>query len=250
MDNTANAVYLSRVSKVFGTSTVLNDINLSLTNGRRVALLGPNGAGKSTLLKTIVGLTRPNSGTVVTLGTNITEPSSKHAIKELRQKIGFVFQNHSLVPRTSALSNVVHGFMGAPGSWRAVSHSLAPEAWRVAAWQMLVELGLSNHILSKVNQLSGGQAQRVAIARAMVRSPQLLIADEPAASLDPIAGEEIMSLFSQLVQKRGTTLLFTTHNINHARTYADEIVALKNHKIHWFGSATDFDDAISRTLYI
>ena len=205
----------------------LRDISLDVREGETVALIGANGAGKSTLLRALVGQQRVSAGCVTTFGQRFeTLPSSRQA-QVIRRQIGFVFQSHALVSRLSALSNTVHGLLGLPGAWRAWHQALASDAIRVKALAALGSVGLGDRATSRVDQLSGGQAQRVAIARAVVREPRLLLADEPAASLDPAAGEAIMQAFVQLARECGMTLLFTTHDMEHALAYADRVVALR-----------------------
>jgi phosphonate transport system ATP-binding protein len=149
----------------------------------------------------------------------------------MRRQTGFVFQKHCLVRRRTALSNVIHGLFGEPGSWRAFAHSLAPLEWRNRAMQALADVDLDHKAMERADALSGGQQQRVAIARALVRRPRLLIADEPAASLDPVSGHNVMALFSDLCRTQGITLLYTSHDMDHAMDHADRIVALRGGKV-------------------
>tara|TARA_E500000081_G_scaffold150752_1_gene179801 strand:- start:992 stop:1792 length:801 start_codon:yes stop_codon:yes gene_type:complete len=243
------AINVSGISKRYGAKQILTDINIQISEGERVALIGPNGAGKSTLLKCLVGQEIFDHGEIATLGTSLRAKQPVALLKNLRRSVGFVFQTHSLVGRLSALSNVVHGFMGERGSWRASTHHLAPYSWRLKALRSLGDVQLQDFCEQRVDELSGGQAQRVAIARAMVRDPRLLIADEPSASLDPAAGEDIMKLFSDLSQKNQTTLLFTTHDIQHARSYSDRIIALQQGKVFWTGPSNLFDPDLSAALF-
>lgn len=220
-------ISLRGVAKTYpgGTSRVLHGIDLDVARSERLALIGPNGAGKSTLLKCMVGLLPTDEGEVGVMGMN---PRNPRDAGRMRKRTGFVFQRHCLVSRTSALSNVVNGLLGPTGSWRAVHQAVAPAQWRDRAMATLESVGLASKAGMRVDQLSGGQAQRVAIARALVSEPELLIADEPAASLDPAAGHDVMGLFAGLVKARGITLVFTTHDMDHAVQYADRIVALRN----------------------
>ncbi|NBT41685.1 MAG: ATP-binding cassette domain-containing protein [Alphaproteobacteria bacterium] len=243
------AVHVADFCKEYANKRILTDINVQILVGERVALIGPNGAGKSTLLKCIVGQENFGQGRIKTLGTSLSSKQSAVSLRNLRRSVGFVYQTHSLVGRLSALSNVIHGFMGDAGSWRASTHHLAPHAWRVKAIETLGNVHLREFAEQRVDKLSGGQAQRVAIARAMVRNPKLLIADEPAASLDPAAGEYIMQLFSDLSEKNNTTLLFTTHDIEHARSYAHRIIALQKGQIYWSGPSNEFDHDLSARLF-
>ncbi len=207
--------------------SVFAGVKLSISPDQRVALIGANGAGKSTLLKCLIGLLPSSQGEIMTLGESFSSTPSSAQLYRLRRQIGFVFQNHGLVGRQSVLTNVIHGKLGLPGSWRAWHHSLAQGNWREEAMQVLSEVKLSEKAKSRADELSGGQAQRVAIARALIRRPKLLIADEPAASLDPAVGRDIMKIFSDLAREHGITLVYTTHDMEHALNYSDRIIALK-----------------------
>lgn len=212
---------------------VLSNVSLSIDEGQTVALIGSNGAGKSTLLKCLVGLHPISGGSVSVLGETFRRSPSAAQRRLIRNQIGFVFQSHGLVKRLSALSNVVHGFLGAPGSWRSFVQNLAPQERRMAALEALDAVKLSDKAMARVDELSGGQAQRVAIARALVRKPRLFIADEPAASLDPAAGHDVMQQFVNLTRSKKITLIYTSHDMDHALRYADRVIALKAGKIHF-----------------
>jgi phosphonate transport system ATP-binding protein len=148
------------------------------------------------------------------------------ARRALRSRTGLVSQKHNLVPRLSVLSNVVHGLLGKASGPRYWSHALAPRPAREAAMHALDRVGLAHLALRRADGLSGGQSQRVAIARALVCAPRFLVADEPTASLDPSAGEEVMELFFRLARSEGVTVLFTSHNIDHALRYGDRVLGL------------------------
>lgn len=218
---------------------VLNGIDLEIRAGERVALIGANGSGKSTLLKSLIGLHPISGGTLTCFGRPLGARGGHADRLAMRRQTGFVFQKHCLVRRRTVLSNVIHGLFGEPGSWRAFSHSLAPPDWRARAMQALADVDLGQKALDRADALSGGQQQRVAIARALVRRPRLLIADEPAASLDPVSGHNVMELFTRLCRDQGITLLYTSHDMAHAMDHADRIVALKGGKIF-------FDRPVSR----
>ena len=220
------------IVKTYGNGfTALRGVDFSIRRGERVALIGPNGSGKSTLLKCLIGLLPISGGSAKALGQSLERGAGIRRRTSLRRQVGFVFQSHCLVRRRSALSNVVHGMFGERGSWRAFSQALAPSEWRERAMAALDEVGLAEKALSRADALSGGQQQRVAIARALVRKPRLIIADEPAASLDPVAGRDVMELFVRLARAHGATLLFTSHDMEHANAYADRIVGLEDGRI-------------------
>jgi phosphonate transport system ATP-binding protein len=210
---------------------ILKGIDLTIRRGERVALIGSNGCGKSTLLRCLIGLHEVTTGEVTALGETFTGVPAGAQKARLRRQTGFVFQKHCLVRRRSVLSNVIHGMMSEPGSWRAFSQVTAPEPWRRAALEALSWVNLVDKAAERADALSGGQQQRVAIARALVRRPALLIADEPAASLDPVSGQDVMALFARLCADHGITLLFTSHDMAHARSFADRIVALKSGRV-------------------
>ena len=228
---------------------VFSGVDIRIEAGERVALIGSNGAGKSTLLKCLIGHTPFCHGEVATLGEAFTRAPDARQLARMRQQIGFVFQSHGLVRRQSVLTNVVHGMLGLPGSWRAWHQSIATEEARESAMQALGQVRLSGKASSRADELSGGQAQRVAIARALVRKPRLLIADEPAASLDPIAGREVMELFSDLAREHRITLVFTTHDVAHAVDFSDRIVALKAGGVHFDLPTADVSDDMLRGVY-
>jgi phosphonate transport system ATP-binding protein len=210
---------------------ILDGVDLEIRAGERVALIGSNGSGKSTLLKSLIGLHPISGGTLHCFGDPVDARGSRKQRLAMRRQTGFVFQKHCLVRRRTVLSNVIHGLFGDAGSWRAFSHALAPVEWRARAMQALAEVDLADKALERADALSGGQQQRVAIARALVRRPRLLIADEPAASLDPVSGRNVMEAFTQLCRDHGITLLYTSHDMAHAVDYADRIVALKGGKV-------------------
>lgn len=222
---------------------ILDGISLTINEGETVALIGSNGAGKSTLLKCMVGLHENTEGIIRLMGDQFEKSATRQQQSKIRKQIGFVFQNHGLVKRLSAHSNVIHGFLGHPGSFRAFHQSLAPQEWREKAMQALEAVKLSHKAKDRADSLSGGQAQRVAIARALVREPRLLIADEPAASLDPASGHTVMQQFVDLARKNNITLIFTSHDMEHAVAYSDRVIALKGGKIHFDKASSDVSQA-------
>lgn len=210
---------------------ILDGVSLSVRAGEQVALIGANGCGKSTLLKCLIGLHPVTAGSVRTLDEQFSFEPTRAARAGIRRQTGFVFQKHCLVRRRSVLSNVIHGMLGSRGSWRGFSHTLAPAEWRERAFAALEEMNLADKAMQRVDTLSGGQQQRVAIARALMRRPKLVIADEPAASLDPASGRAVMQLFARRCRDYGITLLFTSHDMQDTREFADRIVALRSGKV-------------------
>lgn len=221
----------SGLCKRFGKAApVFSGVGFSIRQGDCVALVGANGTGKSTLLRCCLGLIAPDAGRVSLLGVAMADLGSA-ARRELRSRTGLVAQKHNLVPRLSVLSNVIHGLLGRHSGPRYWVQGLAPAGARAAAMTALEKVGLADLALRRADQLSGGQSQRVAIARALVCNPRFLVADEPCASLDPQAGEEVMALFMALVKREGVTVLFTSHNVQHALSFGDRILGLQGGRI-------------------
>lgn len=227
---------------------VLDDVDLQLARGEALALLGANGAGKSTLLRCCLRLVEPDQGRVELLGEPLTG-LSRGRLRRLRSRVGFVFQRHNLVPRLSALSNVLHGAQArgdGPLAWYAPT---APRRLREEALACLERVGLARFAGQRAASLSGGQSQRVAIARALMQRPELVVADEPVASLDPAAGEEVMALFVRLLREEGISLLFTSHNLRHALDHSDRLVALRGGRVELEATSASQDVERLRALY-
>lgn len=228
--NAFDDLRIAGLVRSFGARPVLRGVDLAVPRGQAVALLGSNGAGKSTLLRCCLRLIEPDAGEVGLLGEPVRALGGG-ALRRLRARVGFVFQRHNLVGRLSALSNVLHGAQARHADPRYWLQSLAPAAARAEAMHCLLRVGLADLAAQRADRLSGGQSQRVAIARALMQRPAMVMADEPVASLDPAAGEEVMALFVQLIREEGVTLIYTSHNLEHALAYADRVVALKDGRI-------------------
>ena len=213
------------LAKSFAGTSIFKDISFGLSRGEAVAILGDNGAGKSTLIRCLMGLIPADTGAIDVLGTDVRAASAA-GLRTMRAQIGLVSQKHNLVPRLSVLSNVVHGLLGQKPGLRHWSQGFAPAPSRDAAMSALEKVGLAHLASRRADRLSGGQSQRVAIARALIGQPKILIADEPTASLDPAAGEDVMDLFFALARQEGVTVIFISHNIDHALQYGDRVLGL------------------------
>ena len=213
------------LAKSFAGTQIFKDVSFGLSRSEAVAIVGANGTGKSTLLRCLMGLIPADAGAIDVLGTDVRGASGA-ALRAMRAQMGLVSQKHNLVPRLSVLSNVVQGLLGQKPGIRHWSQSFAPATSREAAMAALDKVGLAHLAMRRADRLSGGQSQRVAIARALVGEPRILIADEPTASLDPAAGEDVMDLFFDLARREGVTVIFISHNIDHALKYGDRILGL------------------------
>lgn len=214
------------LTKQFGTGpTIMSGLDLEIADGTKVAIIGSNGTGKSALVRMLVRLVEPSSGEIRVLGEDVGNLRAP-GLKRLRSRVGFVFQRHNLVTRLSALSNVVHGVQGRMSGPRSWVQALAPREVRAEAMHCLDRVGLADKAMSRVDTLSGGQSQRVAVARMLMQRPELVIADEPDASLDPKSGEEVMATLAALASEQKATLIFVSHRMEHAIRFADRIVGL------------------------
>jgi len=196
------------ISKTFSNSAgqsvgVLDQVSLSMSRGESLAILGPSGSGKSTLLSILGALEPPTSGQVLLADTNPFNLSEPELARFRGRHVGFVFQDHHLLPQCTVLENVLIPFL---------AEDMAGEHQIALASQLLARVGLGKRILHRPAQLSGGERQRVAIARALVRQPTLVLADEPTGNLDQKTGDAIAELLIDLQQEQQTILLAVTHN--------------------------------------
>ena len=227
------ALRVKSLSLTFANGLKLFDgIDFSVDEGERVAIIGRNGAGKSTLLRAALGMIPRSKSEGEWLYGEPMHNISGRKRRRLLCQVGFIHQRHNLVPRATALTNVIHGAMVRyHPSFRVWNQALAPAHLRDEGMELLERVGLADRALNRASALSGGQSQRVAIARALMQRPKLVIADEPVASLDPVAGEEVMELFSRLVAEQNSTLIFVSHHLPHAVRYADRILGVRDGRI-------------------
>jgi putative ABC transport system ATP-binding protein len=218
-------IEFENVTKIYrmGQSKVvaLDDINLQIKAGEMVAVMGPSGSGKSTLMAIMGCLDVPSKGTYLLEGESVEKLSDNQLAQVRSRKVGFVFQQFNLLPRTDALENVM-----LPLLYDGVHGKLRSEKAKAA----LEVVGLADRMHHKPNQLSGGEQQRVAIARALVNEPTILLADEPTGNLDTKTGEEIIGLFQKLHEENGQTVVYVTHDAFIAR-HTQRIIRLVDGKI-------------------
>ncbi|MDQ2660540.1 MAG: phosphonate ABC transporter ATP-binding protein [Actinomycetota bacterium] len=220
------SVVLREVSMRFGEKDVLDSVNLTVIPGQFVALVGPSGAGKSTLLRLINGSHRPTGGSISVLGVNPVTCSGTE-LRRLRTRTGFVFQQFGLVGRLSAMENVL---MGALGSLRMPRYGIAtyPRLLRERALANLDRVGLVDQRYQRCDTLSGGQQQRVAIARTLMQEAELVLADEPVASLDPNASISVLQTLRKLSAEDGFTVICSLHQVDLALEVSDRVVAIRD----------------------
>jgi phosphonate transport system ATP-binding protein len=213
-------IRIVELTKEFGGNQVLRGVNLEVARGEALFVLGPSGAGKSTLLRCLNGLYWPSSGSVW-IGEVKLERRNLAAI---RRRVGFIFQSYQLISNLSVLRNVLIGRLAEKPGWSLIFSKrdlyLAREA--------IEAVGLGEKLHARVSELSGGQKQRVGIARALVRDPEVLLADEPISSLDPVTGREILALLRSIGSMRGTTLVCNLHDVSLATEAADRLIGLRD----------------------
>ena len=198
----------------------LRSVSLTINKGEYVAIMGASGSGKSTLMNVIGCLDTPTSGTYVLSNSDVSHLSDDELAEIRNKEIGFVFQTFNLLPRNTALENVMLPLVYA---------GIKKQQRILQAEKILAEVGLSDRIEHKPNELSGGQRQRVAVARALVNNPSILLADEPTGNLDSKISEEIMQLFAE-IHRKGNTLIVVTHEESIA-LHAHRIIRLKDGEV-------------------
>lgn len=221
----------------------LQPVSCGFARGDFVVLLGSSGAGKSTLLRCLNGLVQPTKGRVTVAG--LGELSDRQVLRAHRRRTGMVFQQHHLIGRRTVLDNVLLGRLGHHGTWATcLPWSRAEKEQALAA---IDRVGLIDHALRRADQLSGGQQQRVGMARALVQAPQLLLADEPVASLDPATAERLLAQMREICKTDGLTAIVSLHQLEFARQFADRIVGLAAGTVVFDGTPAMLrSDAVSR----
>jgi len=214
------------LSKKYDGKQVLNDVTFAAGRGETLVITGPSGSGKSTLLRCINRLVEPDSGTVQ-VGDILMNELNEQQLIEVRRKIGFVFQRFNLIARLTALENT---------ALPLIARGLPRNEALIKAAAALERVGLSDHMNKRPCELSGGQQQRVGIARALVGDPELVLWDEPTASLDPILVGEVLDLMRELARERGKTMVMVTHEVKFALEIADRVILLESGRIVEEGS--------------
>lgn len=219
-----------RVEQRFGERVVLDRVSFSVARGERVALVGPSGAGKTTLFRLAYGAFAPTAGRLLVDGV---DPGAARGadLRALRARIAVIFQSHGLIEELSVGANVIAGTFGRRSTWGAVRATIAPNGEeRAAVRQALEHVGLGDRIDDRVFELSGGQRQRVAVARAIVQQASLVLADEPAASLDPELSRDVVALLLRDAAERNAALVCTLHQPELTVGF-DRVIALRAGRI-------------------
>ncbi|NKQ10090.1 phosphonate ABC transporter ATP-binding protein [Pseudomonas sp. SST3] len=244
-------IRVDRLNKTFAGKLALHDLALSVQPGEMVALIGASGSGKSTLLRHIAGLAccDRSGGNVEVLGREVQSAGRLNAdVRRLRADIGYIFQQFNLVNRLSVIDNVLLGFLGRMPRWRGSLGMFSAEQ-KQQALAALDRVGLAHRAEQRASTLSGGQQQRVAIARALTQQAEVILADEPIASLDPESARKVMDILADINRRDGKTVVVTLHQVDYALRYCERAVALKDGRIHYDGACADLDSRLLNDLY-
>lgn len=244
--NTSPAITLHKLCVQVGTKVLLDIASLRINAGERVAVVGHNGAGKSTLLRCLNGFLLPTHGDVLVLGRSVGTLGAAVALRELRAEVGQLMQGLHLVHRVSALDNVLMGLLGARSGWRTWARVYSAQD-RADAQAAMLDVGMLHKADVRADHLSGGERQKVAIARMLMQRPKLILADEPTASLDPLAASEICSLLARAAA--GATLITVVHNPSLLPLLADRVLGLKNGRLAFDLPVHAVDDLTLTRLY-
>ena len=239
---------LENLTKRYNTGDLaLQGIDLSIPSGQVLALIGPSGAGKSTLIRCINRLVEPTNGSAILNELNLTKLSSR-ALRKSRRKMGMIFQEYALVERLTVMENVLSGRLGYVGFWKSFLRKF-PKKDVNEAFRLLDRVGLLEMADKRADELSGGQRKRVGICRALIQDPDLLLVDEPTASLDPKTSRQIMRLINELCQERGLTAIINIHDVLLAQMFSQRIVGLALGNIVYDGSPEGLTPEVLTKIY-
>ena len=239
---------IKNLTKVYeGGVQALYNVSFSVEQGEFLAVIGLSGSGKSTLLRCINRLVEPTEGQIIWNGVDVTS-ANQSDLRLIRRKIGMVFQHFNLVERSQVITNVLSGRLGYINPALSLINRF-PESDTEAALKQLERVEIADQAYKRADELSGGQQQRVGIARAMVQEPEMILADEPVASLDPVLAHSIMQYLEKINQEDGVTVLCSLHFLDLVHRYADRAIALNEGKLMFDGSPKAIDDEKFKEIY-
>ncbi|TDX29429.1 phosphonate transport system ATP-binding protein [Modicisalibacter xianhensis] len=226
---------------------VLKGLDLEVPGESVVSIIGASGAGKSTLLRCINRLVEPSSGSIELNGVEITT-LRREELRRTRRRIGMIFQGFNLVDRLSVMENVQCGRLGYIPYWRAALRRY-PQEDIDRAFHLMERVGIAHYADKRADELSGGERQRVGVVRALMQDPDILLADEPTASLDPVTSRQIMELLQKLAAELHLPVLINIHNVGEAREYTERIVGMRFGKLIFDGKPEDLDQDAMDAVY-
>ena len=240
---------ITGLTKRYRTGDVaLRDISLDVPDSQVMALIGPSGAGKSTLIRCVNRLVEPTAGAIILNTTEITNLGSGE-LRRARRRLGMIFQEFALVERLTVMENVLSGRLGYVGFWQSWFRRF-PQADIDEAFRLLARVGLEQVADKRADELSGGQRQRVGICRALIQAPELLLVDEPTASLDPKTSRQIMRLIRELcAERKPLSAIINIHDVTLAQTFAERIVGLRLGEIVYDGPPAGLTAEVLTQIY-
>lgn len=239
---------VEHLTKVYDDGTeALKDVSFDVENGEFLAVIGLSGSGKSTLLRCINRLIEPTEGRILWNGEDITA-ASQEDMRRIRRRIGMVFQHFNLVTKSKVMTNVLSGRLGYTSPALALFNRFS-NADRELAVAQLERVGLETKANNRAEELSGGQQQRVGIARAMMQQPEMVLADEPVASLDPVLAHSIMQYLEDINTRDGVTVLCSLHFLDLVQQYGQRVIALNEGELVFSGLPNEIDDEMFKDIY-
>ena len=241
-------IHFENVSKRYPNGfEALKHVDLSIEQGEFVAIIGLSGAGKSTLIRTINRMHDITEGKLTVDDVDVMGLQGK-ALRSFRRRIGMIFQSFNLITRTTVIKNVLTAFVPDMPWWRAVFGIYTKEE-KLKALEALDKVGILDKAFVRADQLSGGQQQRVALARTLAQDPQIILADEPVASLDPVTAKQVMDDFRHINEDMGITILINIHHVELALQYAERVIGIRAGEVVYDGPAAKVDQAVLDSIY-
>lgn len=239
---------VTNLTKTYKTGDkALTHVSFDVPKGQVVGLIGPSGAGKSSLIRCINRLVEPSEGNITLNKLDITKLGTGD-LRKARRRIGMIFQEYALVERLTVMENVLSGRLGYVPFWRSFTRRF-PGSDIATAHRLLDRVGLSAHVDKRADALSGGQRQRVGIARALAQDPELLLIDEPTASLDPKTSRQIMRLIVEICREAGLPAIINIHDVVLAQQFADRIIGLQAGRVVFDGTPAQLTEDVLTTIY-
>ena len=241
-------IKFDKVNKVYPNGLhALKNISLEINQGEFVAIIGLSGAGKSTLLRTINRMHDISEGSLTVNGQEVNNLAGKD-LRKFRRKVGMVFQSFNLVTRTTVINNVLTSRVPDMPLWKSIIGLYSKED-KVIALEELDKVGILDKAYVRADQLSGGQQQRVALARTLAQKPEIILADEPVAALDPITAKQVMDDFKKINKELNMSVLINIHHVDLALKYADRVIGIKAGEIVYDGPSAKVDSEVLKQIY-
>ncbi|WP_294132062.1 phosphonate ABC transporter ATP-binding protein [uncultured Clostridium sp.] len=241
-------IKFDKVNKIYPNGLhALKNISLEINQGEFVAIIGLSGAGKSTLLRTINRMHDISEGSLTVNGQEVNDLAGKD-LRKFRRKVGMVFQSFNLVTRTTVINNVLTSRVPDMPLWKSIIGLYSKED-KVIALEALDKVGILDKAYVRADQLSGGQQQRVALARTLAQKPEIILADEPVAALDPITAKQVMDDFKKINKELNMSVLINIHHVDLALKYADRVIGIKAGEIVYDGPSAKVDSEVLKQIY-